>query len=175
MKKTLAALLVVASASTAMAQSATQPPYSPQVGPRAGDYEVTLSGSGSSTNDFDSNTFGATGSFGWFATDMIEPGFRQSFGFSLGDDVTDTWNGQSVVFVDFVFDLGRFRPYAGAFVGGFYGKGVEDDGIYGLEGGLKYYVNEATFVQLGASYGPSFSEAFDQAILNYTLGVGFNF
>ncbi|MBK8908855.1 MAG: outer membrane beta-barrel protein [Rhodospirillales bacterium] len=177
MKKTLAALLVVASASTAMAQSATQPPYTPQVGPRVGDYEATLSGSGTSTNDFDNNTFGATGTIAYFFTDAIEVGLEQSIGFTVGDDdlVEDAWNGRSLVFVDYNFNLGRFRPYVGAAVGGIYGKNVDDDGLYGLRGGLKYYVSEATFLQLGASYTPTFEDAFDEAVLNYTLGVGFNF
>lgn len=176
MKKTLVALLVgMTTASTAMAQSASEAPYTPEVGPRVGDYEVTLSGSGTSTNNFDANTFGATGTLAYFLTQTVEVGVEQSFGFGVGSETDDVWNGRSLVFADYNFDLGRFRPYVGATVGGVYGKGVDDDGVWGFRGGMKYYVSEATFAQLGAAYTPTFSQPFDKASLNYTLGIGFNF
>ena len=167
-------LLAAAAGSQALAQSAN-PPYTPEPGPRAGNYEVLLSGSGQSSNNFDTNTLGATGQIGWFWTDNIALGVRQSAGFGLQDDGPDVWNGRSEVFVDYNFDLGRFQPYIGAFIGGVYGKGVDDDGVGGLEGGLKWYANESTFLHGGASYGPTFSEGFDEGVLQYSIGIGFIF
>ncbi len=171
----LGLLLAAATATQAMAQSASTPPYTPQVGPRPGDFELLLTGSGTSTNNFDNNTFGTTGSLGYFLTDSWLAGFRQTLGFGLADDSRDVWNGQSVVFIQYNLNLGRWRPYIGAFIGGVYGKGVEDDGVGGLEGGLKWYANESTFLYGGASYGPTFTEGFDEGVLQYAVGIGFNF
>ena len=177
MKKILLALPVIAlTTSAAFAQSASTPPYTPEVGPSAGDWEAKLSGSGTSTNSFDANAFGATGSIGWYATDWIEPGFQQSVAFGVGSDVKDTVAGVSSVFVDFVAPLNRWRPYVGLTLGILYGNSdIDTEGLWGFRGGVKYYVAEATFIDLGASYTPTFNEAFDDAVLNYTLGVGFNF
>jgi len=176
MKKLVMGLALAAClGSQAMAQSASTPPYTPSVGPRAGDYEFLLSGSGTSTNNLDNNAFGATGSIGYFLTPSWLAGFRQSFGFSIIDDGDDGWAGQSVAFIQYNLNLGRWRPYIGAFVGGIYGKNVDEDGVGGLEGGLKWYANESTFLYGGASYGPTFSEGFDEGVLQYAIGVGFNF
>lgn len=177
MKKFLLALPVIAlTSSTAFAQSATTPPYTPEVGPSAGDFEVKLSGSGTSTNSFDANAFGATGSLGWYWLDWLEPGFQQSVAFSVGDKVSDQIAGTSSAFLDFVAPLDRWRPYVGLTLGILYGnKDVDTEGLWGFRGGVKYYVAEATFIDLGASYTPTFNDAFDDASLNYTVGVGFNF
>ncbi len=176
MKKLLiGSLLVGALSGQAMAQGMETPPYTPNVGPRAGDYEALLSGSGASSNNFDNNTLGVTGSLGYYWTENVLFGFRQSVGFGLEDGGTDTWNGQSVFFADYVFNLGRWRPYLGVFIGGVYGKGVDDDGVAGLQGGIKWYANESTFLHGGAAYGPTFTEGFDEGVLQYTIGVGFNF
>jgi hypothetical protein len=177
MKKILYALpLIALTTSAAMAQSATTPPYTPQVGPSAGDFEVKLSGAGISNNSFDANAFGAAGSLGWYGLDWLEIGLQQNVAFGVGSDVKDQIAGTSFGFVDLVAPLNRWRPYIGATLGVLYGSNdVDTEGLWGLRGGVKYYVAEATFIDLGGSYTPTFNEAFDDAVLNYTLGVGFNF
>ena len=40
----------------------------------------------------------------------------------------------------------RWQPYLAVNLGGIYGAGVEDDGVWGPEGGVKYFVNESTFI-----------------------------
>ena len=165
----LASAFVVAFGSHAMAQD------SPQYGPSEGDQEFLLSGSGGSTKSFDNNTFGATASYGYYYTDNIMLGARQTLGFGLVKNGTDSWNGSTVINADYVFDLGRWRPFVGVFVGTVYGKGVDFDGIAGGEAGLKWYANETTFVQLAASYGPTFTQGFNGGSFQYTLGMGLNF
>jgi hypothetical protein len=174
-KLVLAALFAGAFSTQALAQAESVPPYTPEIGPRAGDYELIISGSGNSSKNFETNTFGSTVSLGWYWTENVQVGFRQSFGFGLVDGGRDIWNGRSVVAVDYVFDFGRWRPFIGAFVGGVYGKDVDDDGVGGLEAGLKWYANESTFIQGSASYGPTFTQGFDNGDFQYTVGVGFNF
>jgi hypothetical protein len=165
--------MVCAIGSQAMAQSA--PVHVSEYGPQAGAYEFLLSGSGGSTKSFDSNTLGATGSFGKYMTDNVLLSVRQSVGLGYAVDGPDTWNGSSVGAVDYVFDLGRWRPFVGVFVGAVYGKGVDFDGVAGAEGGVKYYANKTTFIQASASYGPTFTDGFNGGNFQYTLGMGLNF
>lgn len=172
-KLALAAVLACAASTQAVAQSA--PNYSPEYGPIAGDSEFFIAGSGGSTKNFDNNTFGGTASYGQYLTDNVLLSGRQSLGFGLVDDGEDSWNGSSVAAIDYVFDLGRFRPFVGVFMGAVYGKGVDFDGVAGAEGGMKWYANETTFVQLSASYGPTFTEGFSDGNFQYTLGMGLNF
>lgn len=172
-KLALATVLACAASTQAVAQSASE--YTPEFGPVAGDSEFFIAGSGGSSNDFDSHTFGATASYGEYLTNNVLLSGRQSLGFGLVDDGDDSWNGSTVAAVDYVFDLGRFRPFIGVFAGAVYGKGVDFDGVAGAEGGVKWYANKTTFVQLAASYGPTFSEGFSDGNLQYTLGMGLNF
>jgi hypothetical protein len=47
-------------------------------GARAGNHEITLSGTGSNNNDWDNGSFGISGSYGYFFTNAFELGLRQS-------------------------------------------------------------------------------------------------
>jgi hypothetical protein len=47
-----------------------------QAAPAAGDREITIQGTGTSSNDLDNKFFSASGSFGWFLTDQSEWGIR---------------------------------------------------------------------------------------------------
>ena len=44
----------------------------------AGDKSFTLSGTGASDKDFNTNSFGTTGELGWFLTDSFQLGDRKS-------------------------------------------------------------------------------------------------
>ena len=169
----LAAAAACVASTSAFAESA--PRHSPEYGPMAGDYEFFIAGSGGSSKNFDTNTFGGTASYGQYLTDHVLISGRQSLGVGYVKDGADTWNGSSVLAVDYVFGDGRFRPFLGAFIGAVYGKGVDFDGVAGAEGGLKFYANKTTFVQLSASYGPTFTEGFSDGNFQYTLGMGLNF
>ncbi len=171
----LALVGAVASAASGQALAQSAPRHSPEYGPMAGDSEFFIAGSGGSSKNFDNNTFGGTASYGQYFTDNVLLSARQSLGFGFVDNGTDTWNGSSVVGVDYVFGSGRFRPFVGVFVGAVYGKNVDFDGVAGAEGGLKYYANKTTFVQLAASYGPTFTDGFSDGNFQYTLGMGLNF
>lgn len=150
-------------------------------GPDAGDKELTLSGSGSSTNDFDNTNLGVTGSFGFYATENWLWGVRQGVNFVDTDNDGSALNGRTIGFVDYVIDLGPFRPYVGIGAGAIYGERVEDSLAAGPEGGLKYYADENTFVFGQIEYQVIFDEvsefddAFDDGAFAYTLGIGFNF
>ena len=146
-----------------------------------GDKAFTLSGTGASDKDFNTNTFGTTAELGWFLSDAFELGLRQSVNVLALDNADDHWSGATRGFADYHFGQGSVVPYLGANVGGIYGEDVKDTGAAGLEGGLKFYVKEKTFIALQVEYDFLFDNSndidnqFDDGAYFYTLGIGFNF
>ena len=148
-------------------------------GPAAGDWELTLGGSGSNDNDFDAGGFGVNTSIGYFMTEAWEISVRQSLNYSdFGDS---SWNGATRAALDYHFDLDRVRPFIGVNAGGIYGDGVTDSFAAGLEGGIKFYVREKTFIFAQGEYQWLFKDVdnadnnFDDGAFLYSLGIGFNF
>lgn len=165
-------LLVLSTA--AAAESGDMPPYTLDPGPHAGNYEATLTGSGQSTDDFDNSNFGVTGSLGYYYTKNWVFTVKQSM--HLGDDNDRTLvNGRTIFQAAYQWDYGRWQPYLGMNVGGIYGADVEDDGLVGPEVGVKYYVNESTFLFGNIAYELPVSECCNDGNVPYALGVGFNF
>jgi len=175
MKRTLLALPVAAlMSSTAMAQSMEVPPYHPDPGPYAGWWEMTLAGSGTSTDNFDQNTFGAALGIGYYLTKNVIVGGRQFINFQVND--VDDWEGSTFVFADYQFDFGRWQPFIGLSFGGNYGKEpIEEDFLWGPEVGLKYYVNESAFAFGAAAYQLKVTDCCDDGLTNYVIGFGINF
>ncbi|RDD60331.1 hypothetical protein [Ferruginivarius sediminum] len=177
MRTKIAALLIAALAlpATAVAQTGDTEP-----GPSPGDWEITLSGNGTSNNDFDNHQIGLSGSVGNYILDNVLLGVRQSVNFTdlPGDDQT---NAATRGFADYVFDLGRLRPYVGVSLGGIYGENVNDTFAAGPEAGLKYYADNNTFIFVQTEYQFTFSdtddatEAADDGQFFHLVGIGFNF
>lgn len=149
-------------------------------GPSVGDWEVTLSGSGSSDNDFDTNAIGLTGSAGKYMMDNVLVGVRQTANFA--DTATDnTFTGATRVFADYMFTMGRMQPFVGASLGGIYGEGINNSFSGGPEAGLKYYADDKTFVYGQTEYQFTFqsSDEIDDAFRDggwfHSVGIGFNF
>lgn len=155
-------------------------------GPEAGDREFSVAGTGSSDRKFDTTVFGFTGDLGWYLTERVILGGRQSVNYaniegeSLQDDF---WNGSTRAYLNYQFaPTERMRPHVGASLGGIYGDGVRDSGFGGLEAGAKYYVQTKTYLLVRAEYQAFFrksSEVEDAFRENgawaYTVGVGYNF
>jgi len=150
-------------------------------GPSEGEWEATLSGTGTSDNDFDNHTVGLSGSLGKYVTDNWLLGVRQSLNFADVEGGEDRTNFATRMFGDYVFDLGRWRPYIGASLGYIYGDNVNDTFAAGPEVGVKYYADRNTFVYLQAEYQFAFEDAddaddaADDGQFFYGVGVGFNF
>ncbi|HEY4133897.1 MAG TPA: outer membrane beta-barrel protein [Alphaproteobacteria bacterium] len=176
--------LLIATALLALAPLAAQAQSSStqNFGPREGSQEITLSGTGSSNNDFDAGNFGITGSYGYYFTPAFEGGVRQSINWSGAKDADDTLNGNTRLFMDYHFNASnRFKPFIGANLGYIYGEGVSDTGIISPEVGVKYYVNSTTFILAQAEYqiffnsGDDIGDNFDDSAFAYTIGLGFLF
>jgi hypothetical protein len=151
-------------------------------GAKTGSNEITLSGTGSSNNDFDAGSFGVSGSYGYFMTNSFELGARQSINWAGANNADDSWSGSTRIFADYHFlSTQRFRPFVGASIGYTYGDGVSDTGTIGPELGIKYYVNDTTFIIGMAEYqwffdsGDDVSDNFDNGAFLYTVGLGFVF
>lgn len=154
-------------------------------GPEEDDKEFSISGTGSSDQDFDSGSFGLTGELGWYLQDHVVAGIRQSVNYASieGADLDDDfWNGATRGYLNYQFLNDRARPFVGASLGGIYGDGVEDSGFAGLETGLKYYVREKTYFLARIDYQFFFedSDDVDDAFKDdggwaYTVGLGYNF
>jgi hypothetical protein len=145
-----------------------------------GDKEITLAGQAAHSADFDGVIIGANGSLGYFITDNLELGVRQSLTYTdLG--VGSSLNGSTRVAADFHFDLEAWQPFVGGNFGYVYGDAVSDTFEAAPEAGVKWFVNSTTFVFVMAEYqfffdsGDSASSSFNDGQFLWTLGVGFRF
>lgn len=151
------------------------PPYTAEIGPRKGDWEGFIGGSGTSNGEFNDNQIGVFGSIGYYVLEFMPVSLRQSYLTTFGSRVNDQHRFATTGAVDFQAPLGRFQPFLGGFAG--YGYGDQNSALAGPEGGIKFYVNESTFIQGLMQYGFLFDKTFDwdngRAV--YTIGVGWNF
>jgi outer membrane protein W len=155
----------------------------------ANPYELSLGGTASHGPDFDGVNGAIEASLGYYFTDAFEVGIKQSLTYS---DTTGTGgkgsnlNAATRLFADYHFrlgDHGEWQPYIGANIGYVYGDSIKDTGEAGPEGGVKYYVNANTFIQLSLEYefffntgsSGNFGDTFSDGQFVYGLGVGFRF
>jgi hypothetical protein len=157
-----------------------------QAAPPADDkkWELTLVGSGTSDKEFDSTVLAANGQLGYYFTNQHEVSLRQGIGFSDSDGGDSSFSGSTAIGYDFHFDFGqdqRVIPFVGASIGYLYGEDVDETGTAGLEAGLKWYVNDTTFIFGQAAYewlfddGDDADDSFSDGRWVYSLGVGFRF
>lgn len=111
----------------------------------AGNWELTLGGSGQSNKGITEGSFDVNGSIGYFFTKEIEVSFRQNVGYSDFNNGT-TVTASSRVAADYHFDMGNLKPFVGGNIGYFYGSnGVHDTWEVAPEAGVKYFLNSTTF------------------------------
>jgi hypothetical protein len=142
-----------------------------------GDKELLLNGAGTSDRDFNNSVFSVQGSFGYFLTGNIEGSFRQSISFTNVQNGGSSWAGASLGALDYNLDLGRWWPFFGGNIGYVYGHNVSDTWEGGIEGGLKFFVNNTTFVLGMLQYEWFFDSDNDNGFSDgqwvYTVGLGF--
>ncbi len=143
-----------------------------------GDYELTLSGSGSNGPDFNGTDFGVNANLGYFLTKELEVGVRQSVSYADDQGAGSAWFGSTRLALDYHFDLGRVQPYVGGNIGYQYGD-IHNTWEAAPEAGIKWFVNSTTFIQLGVEYQFFFdqdsdaSSSFSDGRFLYALGIGF--
>jgi hypothetical protein len=151
------------------------PPYTAEVGPRQGDWEAFIGGSGTSDDEFKRNALSVSGSIGYYVLKWLPVSLHQSFGAVFGGHVNDNFQYSTTGAIDLQAPLGRFQPFIGGFGG--YAYGANYSWLTGPEAGLKFYVNESTFVQGLFQYGLIADKDFkwDEGVATYSVGIGFNF
>lgn len=144
---------------------------------RMGDTTLTVSGTGSSDTDFDYNVFASSFSVGRFITDGWEGLLRQDVGISKAEGSSTRGNAATSLGLDYNWGFGAWVPFAGANIGYIYGSGVDDTFFAGPETGVKFFINDTTFVQALVQYQWFFDrmreiDNFDEDRFVYGLGMG---
>ena len=145
--------------------------------PEAGNWELSLAGRGSNDDNFDDGAFLIGAKVGYFFTKELEVFLRQDVDVIFEDG--GQWGMFTGIGVDYHFDLDAWQPYVGAMVGYFYGDAdiTDDTGVIGPELGLKYFVNNTTFIYGEIAWVLFFDEDEsgdeDDSRYTYAVGVGF--
>ena len=156
-------------------------PLTATASPVAGDRTFTLSGTGTSDDDFDNNIFSSSLEVGYFSTQALQYQFRQNISYFDSESSDSQWNGASRVAADYHFGSDSFFPFIGASLGGVYGDTVDDTFSGGIEFGMKYYARQKTYISALVDYqfffdsGDDIDNNFDDGEIFYSLGVGFHF
>lgn len=165
-------LAVAAGTTTALAQNS---------GSTTGPYEFTIGGSGSADGQLDDSSGGLDFSVGKYTSDAWMWSLRQTVNFVNPEDSGSAWNGSTRIAGDYHFGTSQWRPLLGANVGYIYGDNVNDSWAAGIEGGVKYYVHDRTFIYGRLEYAWLFDDTddvddtFDDGRFVWSVGVGFNF
>jgi len=142
-----------------------------------GPWELTLGGSAANGSRFNGFTGAINGSIGYFFGDVIEVSARQSLDYTdVG--VSKALNGSTRGAVDLHFplgDQGQFLPFVGVNIGYVYGDSVSDTWEGAPEAGLKWFVNNTTFIFASVAYDFDLQEGLDEGSWQYALGIGFRF
>jgi len=136
----------------------------------AGNWSLELSGQGSNDKDFRTGNASVQFNLGYFVTKELEVGVRQQL---IWSDGGSAWAGATAAAADYHFDLDRWQPYVGGFIGYSYGSDVSDAWTAGPEVGVKYFVNTTTFIDVNAAYEFDLNNGIDSGAFLYTLGLGF--
>jgi len=139
----------------------------------AGNYSLELFGTGGNDQDFESGTVSVGGELGYFLSKEMQLGLRQALAWADAQGGDSIWNGDTRIFLNYHFDMDRWQPYLGAFIGYVYGDTVDDFWVAGPEAGVKYFVNSTTYIDVNASYGFNLDEGIDDGAFFYGLAIGF--
>lgn len=154
---------------------------SEEFGPHQGQWEVTLSGVGGNDQDFETGSFSATGSLGYFLTQGLEVGVRQNVGFADPGVGSDVWNGSTRVALDLHLPIGFVVPFLGGNVGWVYGDSVNETMAAAPEAGVKVFLQSDAFLVAMAEFQFFFDSTdmigpgFEDGQFVYSLGFGLNF
>jgi len=148
----------------------------------AGDNTFTLAGAGVSDDDLVDNDFSVNVAWSYFLTDTWEIAIRDNVILDDQEGSDDDWANTFRVALDWNFLTGgAVVPFIGASVGYTCGDRVEDTCLGGPEGGIRWFVNETTYILIMAEYlfdfdsGGDIDDSFDDGQFLYTAGIGFKF
>ena len=144
-----------------------------------GTWAVTLNGGGLTSSQFKEGSFNTQVGVGYFVTEQVEVGLRQSLQFA--DFGESNWAGSTRLYGDYHFDMDRWQPFVGLSLSFAYGDAVADTWAAGPEVGVKYFIKDETFIFAAIQYDIFFRDAandrdnFDDGQILYAIGLGFTF
>jgi hypothetical protein len=125
---------------------------SASAGPRDGSSELLLSGGFFHQQGADEGNFNLDLSYGYFLTPGWEIGFRQAVNYSFIDDRRDFWIATTSPYFNYNFRITDIIvPYLGAFLGLVWND-RDETGTIGPQTGVKFYVADRAFLNLGYRY-----------------------
>ena len=145
-----------------------------------GDNIFGLTGVGSSDENLKHTSFGTNLSLGYFFSNNLAGELRQGFNFSDRTG-SDGWNASTRGALDLYLGTETICPLIGANLGYVYGNDITDTLIVGPEVGLKWFVNDTTYISALMEYQFFFTksdnvgEVFSDGRFVYSLGIGFKF
>lgn len=117
-------------------------------------------------------------SYGYFLSDPLQVGVRQSLVVNHNRDSRDLWNAVTAPFVNYHFNTdGSVVPYVGALVGAVWN---DDDvtGTAGPQAGIKAYLSPSTFIMTNYRYEWFFddlSDANETQSSQHIVGIGLGY
>ena len=146
-------------------------------------WELTLAGIGTNDTDFDTTAFSVQGTLGYYLDEASQHQVNVRQGIIYSDLAGSALSGSTAVGYDYHFDMGqdqRIIPFVGLAVGYNYGD-TNDTFFAGPEAGVKFDVNDTTFIYGQVAYQFFFEDtddaddAIEDGSWNYSLGIGFRF
>ena len=127
----------------------------------------------------DSGSLNADLSYGYYLTPGWQLGIRQALNYNFIDDASDFWLASTAPFINYHFRLTDIIvPYLGAFIGLVWND-RDATGTIGPQAGVKFFVHNQTFLNLGYRYEFFFNkiDAIDNNASDgnhvFNLGIGF--
>jgi hypothetical protein len=120
--------------------------------PRDGSSEALVSGGFFHQQGSDDGALNLDLSYGYYLTPGWQVGFRQALNYTFVDDRRDFWIATSSPFINYNF---RFTDIIVPYIGGFLGLVWNDrdvTGTIGPQAGVKFFVHDAAFLNLGYRY-----------------------
>jgi outer membrane protein W len=143
-------------------------------------WELQLLGAGSNDVDFTAGGFSLNAQLAYYFNDQVAVTARQTASYTdTGSD--DVWSAGTRLGAQYHFNYEpeqEWVPYVGVNAGYLYGD-IADTWIAGPEAGIRYFVNDTTFIGLSVAYEFLFDDAddadssFDDGQFIYGLGIGF--
>jgi len=125
--------------------------------PGAGASEAQVAAGFNHTEGSDSGSLNADLSYGYYLTPGWQVGLRQALNYTFIDDQRDFWFATTAPFLNYHFRLTNIIvPYLGAFIGLAWND-RDATGTVGPQGGIKFFVHDNAFLNLGYRYEIFFS------------------
>jgi outer membrane protein with beta-barrel domain len=120
--------------------------------PEAGMSELQAAGGFFHSQGSDSGSLNAELSYGYYLTRGWQVGLRQALNYDFIDDHRDFWVATTVPFLNYNFRVTDIIvPYLGGFIGLVWND-RDTTGTIGPQGGIKFFVHDTAFINLGYRY-----------------------